>query len=226
MEAERGLQATHQAILCSYFYQAGIGDMDMVKIRGVCLLLFLVLLAVDIASAGSKHGFAPLDERDLSFYLQKQEKENDPYLYLFSTLSLISRRKDTAVFTIAKSPSTYATPLVVMEIYPELDMHIQSEFFDFTIWGQWGNYFNKSIEVIELENEILRLLNALKDLNERYKDLIQTTNSVIPRPQKLPTLDRKNYVSVNEESGREKSSKRPEGPSVCGQQVRHERSSE
>jgi hypothetical protein len=181
-------------------------DYSMVKFQSICLLLFFALIAVEIASAGSKHGFAPIDERDFSYYLQKQDQVNDPYLYLSSTLSLISRRKDAVVFTISKSSPKYIIPLAMMEMYPELEMNIQSEFFDSTIWGQLGKYFNKNIEVIELENLILGILKEFKELNERYKDLIPTTNLVVPQQQRLPTLDKKNYVSINEDAGRGKAS--------------------
>jgi len=45
-----------------------------------------------------------------------------------------------------------------------LNVGIQSEFLDFTIWGMLGNYFSKNIEAIEFENEILRIFRQLEDL--------------------------------------------------------------
>jgi len=157
--------------------------------------------------AGSKRGFPQLDEQDLPFYLHTQEPGSDPYIYLFSTLSLISRHRNTVAFNIARSRHTSALPLIALEIYPEPDAEIQSEFFDATIWGQLGNFFNKNIELLMLENEIIKILQDLEAVNARYQELISPKNPIISPPQRLPTLDQHNYLTYRDTTSPEPSRK-------------------
>lgn len=179
----------------------------MTKVKRLPLLLGVVLLAWSMTWAGSKRGFPQLDEQDLPFYLHAQEPGSDPYIYLFSTLSLISRRRDTIVFNISRSRHTLALPLIALEIYPSPDAEIQSEFFDVTIWGQLGDYFNKNIELLMLENEILKILQDLEEVNARYQDLISPKNPIISQPQRLPTLDQHNYLTYRDTTSPEPSRK-------------------
>lgn len=188
-------------------FHGAVPDTAMTKVKRLPLLLGVVLLAWSMTWAGSKRGFPQLDEKDLPFYLHTQEPGSDPYIYLFSTLSLISRRRDTIVFNISRARHTLTLPLIALEIYPSPDAEIQSEFFDVTIWGQLGNYFNKNIELLMLENEILKILQDLEEVNARYQDLISPKHPIISQPQRLPTLDQHNYLTYRDTTSPEPSRK-------------------
>ena len=87
-------------------------------------------------------------------------------------------------------------PLITLNIYHDIDTYIQSEFLDFTIWGMLGNYFNKNIEAIEFENEILRILRQLEDLNKKYQSLVvQSHNS---KKEDLVTIDKGRFFKQQE----------------------------
>jgi hypothetical protein len=169
------------------------------------LLSWLLLVIGNRAAAISKLAVPDLDDQDLPFYLDKPEHHDDPQFYLFSSLSLISRRRATAVFELSSGPSSGITPILGLEIYPPGDMSFQTEFFDMTIWGQLSNLFQKNIELLAIEREIMALFKELEELNARYTALLGSqAGSSFPAVRPL-TLDRRNYLQrrVGVEGGQE-----------------------
>jgi hypothetical protein len=158
----------------------------------VCLILALLtwlLLAIDNqAAAISKLGVPELDEQDLPFYLDKPAHHDDPHLYLFSSLALISRRREAAAFELSDSPTSGTAPLLSLKVHLPVDSSFQSEFFDVTIWGQLDNLFQQNIEILTIEREIIALFKELEELNARY---LAQLGSQAGSPL---TLDRRNYL--------------------------------
>jgi hypothetical protein len=154
----------------------------------LALLAWLLLAIGNRAAAISKLGVPELDEQDLPFYLDKPAKHDDAHLYLFSSLSLISRQRAAAVFELSSSPTSGIAPLLSLEVHPAVDTPFQTEFFNVTIWGQLSNLFQKNIELLTIEREIIALFKELEDLNARYLALL---GSQAGSPL---TLDRRNYL--------------------------------
>jgi hypothetical protein len=158
----------------------------------VCLMLALLawlLLAIgNRAAAISKLGVPDLDEQDLPSYLEKPAHHDDHHLYLFSSLALISRRRAAAAFELSDSPTSGIAPLLRLEVHPPVEASFQSEFFDVTIWGQLSNLFQKNIEILTIEREIIGLFKELEELNARY---LARLGSQAGSPL---TLDRRNYL--------------------------------
>jgi hypothetical protein len=162
--------------------------------KTLSMILSMMLIGWSDVWAVSKQVFPRLDARDLPFYLDKHDQVWDQNLYVFSTLSLLSVRKDSVVFDVSKYSVNDAIPLLVFDIYPESTIGVQSEFFDFTIWGQLGNYFNKTIEVIKIENEILSILDEIEKLNMSYKKLMELIKPYSLKKEKIITIDKMNFV--------------------------------
>jgi hypothetical protein len=160
-----------------------------VKERVALALLSWLLLAIgNRAAAISKLAVPELAEQDLPFYLNKPAHHDDAHFYLFSSLSLLSRRRASAVFELSSSPTSGITPLLSLEIHPPIDTVFQTEFSDVTVWGQLDNLFQKHLELLALDREVIALFKELEDLNARY--LAQFGSQAI-RP---PTLDARNYL--------------------------------
>ena len=123
--------------------------------------------------------------------------EGDEQIYVYGSLFLQPGKLDDTEFYITPSHSLHLIPLITLNIYHDIDTYIQSEFLDFTIWGMLGNYFNKNIEVIEFENEILRTLRQLEDLNKKYQSLVvQSQNS---KKEDLVTIDKARFFKQQED---------------------------
>ena len=122
--------------------------------------------------------------------------EGDEHVYVYGSLFLQPGKPDDTEFYIVPSRSMHTIPLIALNIYHDIDTYIQSEFLDFTIWGMLGNYFNKNIEAIEFENEILRIFRQLEDLNKKYQSLVvQNYNS---KKEDLITLDKGQFFKQQE----------------------------
>jgi hypothetical protein len=146
------------------------------------------------AAAISMLAVPELDEQDLPFYLEKSAHHDDPHLYLFSSLSLISRRRAAAVFELSSGPISGITPLLGLEIHPPIDMSFQTEFFDVTIWGQLSNLFQKNLDLLAIEREIMALFKELEELNARYLALLGSQAESSFQAERPLTLDRPNYL--------------------------------
>lgn len=181
-------------------YLAVVMQPSLETLKTVSVMLLLILASRSLGWSGSQHIFPRLDEKDLPFYLDKQGQAADTTLYLYSSLPLLNLNKTLTIFTISHSPFKHITPLAAMEIHPESNIHLQSEFFDFTIWGQLGNYFNKSIEIIKIEREILEILQRIDLVNKKYKDLLES--HLIPKihTEKIITFDRMNFFALSDKN--------------------------
>jgi hypothetical protein len=82
------------------------------------ILSWLPLAISDLALGVSKLALPQLDEQDLPFYLDKLVNADNDHLYLFSSLSLISRRKGCATFELSGAPAHGTTPLLSLDIHP------------------------------------------------------------------------------------------------------------
>jgi hypothetical protein len=161
----------------------------------VSILLLPAMLSIcDPSWANSKHRVPDLDAQDLLSLVPRKEQPNDPHIYLFSTLGFTNIPKDATAFEFSKTPSPYLLPTLAIDMYPPFDIRIQSEFFDFTIWGQLGNYFNKNIELIELENQIIALILELDAINRRYHNIFSQNPSKYQQVDKLATLYKYHYL--------------------------------
>jgi hypothetical protein len=140
----------------------------------IFLALYGILSTLTVVYPAPKRLFPGLDEKDLHYYLQTLDHTPDPNIYLITSLSLLNLQPFSAVFDISKHPPRYLLPLITLPLYPDLPVHIQSEFFDFTVWGQLGNDFNSSFELIELESYISSLFAELESLNKRFQELVSS----------------------------------------------------
>jgi hypothetical protein len=165
----------------------------------VCLLS-----AAATVWAASKHRIPESNGKDVWRAVETQVVEGDEHVYVYSSLPLHPSKHDDTEFYITLSHSMHLLPLITLNIYHDIDIYIQSEFLDFTIWGMLGNYFNKNIETIEFENDILHILRQLEDLNERYQSLVESSKN--SQKGDLVTLDKERFfkkqehVSTNGES--------------------------
>lgn len=186
--------------------------MSLDKPKTASVILFIVLASWSIVWSGSKYVFPGLDEKDFLFYLDKQEQAEDHNIYLYSSLSLLSLHKKSIMFDVSKYPSKLVTPLITINIYPDTDIRIQSEFFDFTIWGQLGNFFNRNIEIVKLEKEILDILQKLEEINKRYKELVGSNMTLKIQVEKIITIDKMNFIDSRGENSKEKSDEEKDRP--------------
>jgi hypothetical protein len=145
-------------------------------------------------AAISKLDVPKLDAQDLPFYLDKREHHDDAHLYLFSSLSLISRQRSTAVFDLSSNPASGITPLLRLGIHPPLDVSFLPEFFDVTIWGQLNNLLQRDFELLAIEREIIILFKELDALNVRSMALLGSRLGSLSQAQRPLTLDRHNYL--------------------------------
>jgi hypothetical protein len=170
-------------------------DSQFEHIYFIFVLLAWLLLAIgNRAAAISKLGVPELDEQDLPFYLEKPAHQDDHHLYLFSSLALISRRRAAAAFELSDSPTSGIAPLLRLEVHPPVEASFQSEFFDVTIWGQLSNLFQKNIETVAIEREIMALFKELEELNARYIALLSSQAGNSFETGRPLTLDRSNYL--------------------------------
>ena len=166
----------------------------------LALLLGLHLTIGNQAAAISKLAVPELDEHDLPFYLDKPLHDDNTHLYLFSSLPLISRQRASASFQLANGPSRGITPLLDLEVHPPVDVSWHTEFFDVTIWGQLNNLFQKNLELLALEREIITLFTELEEVNSRYMALLGSQTI------KPLTLDRRHYLQRSAEGRADKQS--------------------
>jgi hypothetical protein len=183
------------SLLASYLVpQWDEGMMHVDRFILSILLLPVILSISDPPWASSKHLVPELDAQDLLSLVPRKEQPNDSHIYLFSTLTFINIPKDATAFEFSKAPSPYLLPTLAIHVYPAFDILIQSEFFDFTIWGQLGNHFNKNIELIELENQIISLLMELDTINRRYQNIFSQNPPKYHQVDKLASLYKHNYL--------------------------------
>ena len=135
-----------------------------------------------------------LDEQDLPFYLDKLVQADNAHLYLFSSLSLVSRRGAAATSELSGAPARGITPLLSLAIHPSMDVQMLPESFDVTIWGQLGNLFQKDVELLTMKRVILALFKELEELNARYLALIAVQPGSLFAAEGPLTLERRNYV--------------------------------
>ncbi|MDR4503163.1 MAG: hypothetical protein MRK01_00020 [Candidatus Scalindua sp.] len=174
------------------------------KIKSIFLFFYSFIVCSSLAVAESNLTFPTLKEKELPYYFNKQEKTADPNIYLFSSLSFISTEKNSIEFGLTKAKYGKLIPLSAVNAYPAIDYYIKSEYFDFTLWGQLGNYFNKNIEIVELENRIFSILQELEEINNRYKSLFADKPDQL-HSEYIPTINKKNYFHEHkgEENGEE-----------------------
>lgn len=168
----------------------------------LALLPWLLLAIGKQAAAISKFAVPELDEQDLPFYLDKPVQDDDAHFYLFSSLSLISRRRAAAVFELSGGPTSGIIPLLGLKIHPPVDVSFPTEFFDVTIWGQLGNLFRKDLELLAIEREIIALFKELEEVNEHYMALFGAQGGSPVQAGRPLTLDRRNYLADGRQGGR------------------------
>jgi hypothetical protein len=168
----------------------------------LALLPWLLLAIGKQAAAISKLAVPELDEQDLPFYLDKPAQHDDAHFYLFSSLSLISRRRAAAVFELSEGPTGGIIPLLGLKIHLPVDVSFPTEFLDVTIWGQLGNLFQKDLELFAIEREIVALFKELEQVNARYMALFGAQGGNSFQARKPPTLDRRNYLADGRQGGR------------------------
>jgi hypothetical protein len=181
------------------------------NIQLIAMVLFCILASRGMVWSGSKYVFPGLSEKDLPFYVDKREQAVDPHLYLYSSLSLLGLNTTSIVFNISQYRFDHVYPWIVMNIYPDTDQHMQSEYFDFTIWGQLGNFFNKNIEMLKIENEIIEILNKIEEVNRKYKELIESKIIHKIEVDKIITFNKMNFIDSQKDGDIEKISRKQQG---------------
>ena len=136
-----------------------------------------------------------LDEQDLPFYLDKPTPHDNSHFYLFSSLALISRRRASAVFELSGGPQPRTDPLLGLKIHPPIDVSFPTAFFDVTIWGQLGYLFQKELELLAIEREIIALFKELEIINARYTALFSAQDESPRQNGKPLTLDKRHYLA-------------------------------
>ena len=159
----------------------------------MAMLSWLLLPIGHQAAAISTLAVPELDEHDLPFYLDKPSHDDNTQLYLFSSLPLISRQQAAAVFTLAAGPARGITPLLHLEVHPPVEVSRPSKFLDVTIWGQLSNPFQRNLELVAMEREIIALFKELEEFNARYMGLLGS------QAIKPLTLDRRHYLQESAE---------------------------
>jgi hypothetical protein len=184
--------------------------MSVHKLKDALVLLYIVLITSTVVWPASKYSFPKIDQTDFSYYLNSQEYIDDHNIYLYSTLTFINRDRNTIFFDISKLFNKNFLPISGLNIYREISEHIQSEFFDFTIWGQMGNYFDKNIEIIELENGIKAVMKEIEKINKRYREVLNLKNDLQMQSDDLITIDKMNFLYSYEENSLKGSTKEEE----------------
>jgi hypothetical protein len=164
--------------------------------KGVSTLLGGLLAVWATAWGASKHSLPGSSAQDVWRAGETQVVEGDEHVYVYGSLFLHPGKPDNTEFFLTPSRRMHTIPLIALNIYHDIDTYIQSEFLDFTLWGMLGNYFNKNIEAIEFENEILRIFRQLEDLNKKYQSLVaQSHNS---KKEDLITLSNSQFFKQQE----------------------------
>lgn len=88
----------------------------------LALLPWLLLAICNHVAAIRKLAVPELDEQDLPFYLDKPAHHGDAHLYLFSSLSLISRRRAAAGFELPGGLTSGIIPLLSLKIHLPVDV--------------------------------------------------------------------------------------------------------
>jgi len=171
-----------------------------------CNSLFFASLIVIIATAtmcgggsalaASKRSVARIEESDLSFLLNRGD--NDGRLFVYSSLSFLDLNSNSITFNLSATEHRHLIPSARINLYPPIQTEIRSEFFDFSIWGHLGNYFNRQIETIEIENDISAILQELATLNERYVRSTQGAGIHSFNTRYLKTINRGNYFAESD----------------------------
>jgi hypothetical protein len=169
----------------------------------VGVLWWILLATSDQALGISKSGVPQLDEQDLSYYLDKPTQADNAHIHLFSSLSLISRDRALVSYELSVAPARGITPLLSLDIHPQMAMPLLSEFLDVTIWGQLNNLLRGDVELLTLEREILALFQELEELNARYIALTTAQPRIMQTAERPLTLDRRNYLQQRPKPGEE-----------------------
>jgi hypothetical protein len=164
--------------------------------KGVSLLLVCLFAAGSTGWGASKHRIPELHGQDIWRAVETPVVDGDEYIYMYGSLLLHPTKKDETEFSLASSRRPYMLPLIILNIYHDIDTYIQSEFLDFTIWGMLGNHFNKNIETIEFENDILRILRKLEGINKKYQSLMMHSKSATQ--ENLVTLNTDRFFTKQE----------------------------
>ena len=161
------------------------------------LLYFLLYSTVSCgyAQAISKQQY---EKNDTNYILDnivknKPTKINNN-IYIYSSISTSTFDKDFIKYTISNLKNNKIIPLVELDTYHEIDTSIQSEFLDFTIWGILGNFFNKNIEMAELNNEIIAIFQEIEMINENYNQLLVAKTDRNSKIDALITLNKEKYL--------------------------------
>ena len=169
----------------------------------LALLPWLLLAIGKEAAAISKTAGLELDEQDLPFYLNQSLEHDDVHVYLFSSLTLISRRRTAAVFELSGGLTSGIIPLLNLKIHPPVDALFPTEFFDVTIWGQLANLFQKDLELLAIEREIIALFKELEEINAHHMALAATQGASSFQAGRPLTLDRRNYLADRRQWGKD-----------------------
>ncbi|MFQ5328839.1 MAG: hypothetical protein ACE5D4_02490 [Thermodesulfobacteriota bacterium] len=145
------------------------------------------------AFAASKGYVSKLERSDLPFLIK--QGGNDGSLFIYSSLSLLNLNNHSVSVRLSTKENKHLIPSGRIALYPGIQTEIKSEFFDFSIWGHLGNYFNKQVETIEIENDISAILQDIGSLNERYLRNAQNLGAYSFNTRYLKTISRENYFS-------------------------------
>ena len=163
--------------------------------------IFLVLLALLTCSflsvppvlAVSKSSIPQIESEDFRFFFTDRDETEEDKVYLYFSYSLIDLEGDSLEFVLTRSRSAQLTPIGAVPIFPPIESRIRSEYIDISIWGHLGNYFNKNIEALEIENDINSILCELEEINERYGALAGTARRQPLKTEYLKTIYTDNY---------------------------------
>ena len=121
--------------------------------------------------AVSQHAPPKNNYINLSENPAKTSAQYNDQIYVY-TLSSFTGPKKNIRFNISQSRIDHMSPLIFFNMYHDIDSFIHPELVDHTIWGILGSYFDKSIGEIATENEIQSFFEKIKDINEKYKALV------------------------------------------------------
>ncbi|MFQ5588625.1 MAG: hypothetical protein ACE5F7_07280 [Nitrospiria bacterium] len=128
--------------------------------------------------------------------MMRETEKADGYVYILSSLTTLNIQKKSVVFSVSGQPHEALIPLGAIKSYPDMRDEIHSEYFDFTVWGQMENYFNRDLEVIQKENRIIAILKELNAVNEKYRSL-QKHRPKAFNPNQIVTVDPLNYFNYS-----------------------------
>ncbi len=173
-----------------------------------CLIL-TALSPPSLVFSESNHVFPSIDEQDFIDYVKRDTKVTDGQIHIFSSLSVLNSKKENIIFNITEKPYLDMIALTEIKSYPVMKEDIRSEYFDFTLWGQMENFFNKDFEVIQQETRIFAILKELEAVNQRYLQMSKKRPDLF-NPNHTVTIDQNNYFTYSYDS-REKSGSRGRG---------------